>query len=79
MVGTAEIVVDGSLRITGIRMFQSSSGKRVTIFPEKQVRENGEYIFRRIVDFKYNWEDIITKKIWQAYDRAVEDKHRERR
>ena len=79
MVGTAEIVVDGSLRITGIRMFQSSSGKRVTIFPEKQIRENGEYVFRRIVDFKYNWEDIITKKIWQAYDRAVENKHRERR
>ncbi len=56
-------------------MFQSSSGKRVTIFPEKQIRENGEYVFRRIVDFKYNWEDIITKKIWQAYDRAVENKH----
>lgn len=79
MVGSAEIIINGGMRILGIRMFQSTSGKCVTIFPEKQVRENGEYVFKPIVGFKYNWDDIITKKLWQAYDKAIENKHRERR
>ena len=77
LVGKAEFTINRCFRIKGIRLLQFPNNRRVIYFPERYVWENGETEIKRIIDFKDNWEEIVAKKLWRAYDLA-KNKQRER-
>ncbi len=67
-VASASIEINESIRVNGIRMFQLSEKVRLVTFPDRCYREDDEYCFRRIFDFKNDWEKRITAELWEAYD-----------
>lgn len=71
IVADASIEIDGAIRVGGIRMFQLNNRVRLVRFPEHCYRENGEYCFRRIIEFHDDWEDKITTELWAAYDSLI--------
>ena len=78
LVGKAEFTINKCFRVKGIRLLQFPNKRRLVYFPERDVRENGETVIKRIIDFKDNWEEIVTEKLWRAYDFAEKNRQRER-
>ena len=67
MVAYVIITINGIIRFNDIRMFEYGSGARVIRFPEKVIHKNGDYEFKRIIDFQKTWEEMISIDIWDAY------------
>ncbi len=67
MVAYAIITINGIIRFNDIRLFEYESGARVIRFPEKVIHKNGDYEFKRIIDFQKTWEEMISIDIWDAY------------
>lgn len=67
----ASIEIDDAIRINGIRLLQLNNKVRLVRFPEHCYRSNGEFCFRRIIEFHNDWEERITTELWSAYDSLV--------
>ena len=60
------ITINGIIRFSDIRLFEYESGAKVIRFPEKVIHKNGDFEFKRIIDFQKSWEEIISIDIWDA-------------
>ena len=67
MVAYAIITINGIIRFNDIHLFEYESEARVIRFPEKVIHKNGDYEFKRIIDFQKTWEEMISIDIWDAY------------
>ncbi len=70
-VGTAVLEINHIFRICDIRLIENSSGRRMVLLPERFSKEDGELVINPIIELRGEWEELIKRKIWEAYDNEI--------
>lgn len=68
LMGYASIVINGMFRIENVRLYQGENGKHMVLFPEQGYRDEGEFVWKDIFEFKHDWEQKLKDGIREGYD-----------